>query len=343
MAASSTFSMEAWTLEFELHVDTILLLADKGFNSFKSLKRLSQDILKKEFSKSINPGQFVLLCDAVESLRESAADGVAKQVRSPAVEQRQHNLDTGTTLTPHDIQRLFGEPAPGVSTTPPSQATPGNATIFDPLTFGTVSMPTKKCRDIRDYVSGGYNGSGENDDPLETITFGSKQISLTESKLPLEKLKLAQYMEGSLKILRAMVTEDEADINKVLNYVTYVTKIAMFAQVFQWEAVLKYDVEYRKSQAALGFAWGADSPYLMHLYLQPSVTPRAAAQRVRPTAPRNLSKNRHEPATGKIICRKFNQPGGCDLRGCKYAHACITCYRNHPDCSYTSMPDAPST
>ena len=64
-------------------------------------------------------------------------------------------------------------------------------------------------------------------------------------------------MEASLRVLRAMVTEEQIDVNVILDYIAYLTT---FAQAFRWESVLRYDTEYRKRQADMGYKWGADSP-----------------------------------------------------------------------------------
>ena len=77
-------------------------------------------------------------------------------------------------------------------------------------------------------------------------------------------------MEASLRILRLMITEDKVDLTCVLQHVGYLIKVATLAQNFKWDQVLKYDQEYRKSQAELAFPWGADNSFLMQVYLKSS-------------------------------------------------------------------------
>ena len=45
-------------------------------------------------------------------------------------------------------------------------------------------------------------------------------------------------------------------------------------QRFQWRSVLQYDTEYRKAQADAGFDFGADSSYLMQVFLRDGLTPK---------------------------------------------------------------------
>ena len=139
-------------------------------------------------------------------------------------------------------------------------------------------------------------------------------------------------------ILRAMILEDKEDMTTVLEYVSYLTKITRLAQAFRWESLVRYDTEYRKSQVEVGFRWGADSPYLFQLYLQPHQSdfskktnkPHQTQRNNQPAQARYA--NKYDPSSGKIICRKYNSAGGCDLRGCKFRHVCTTCYADHPDC-----------
>ena len=61
-----------------------------------------------------------------------------------------------------------------------------------------------------------------------------------------------------------MVAEDNVQFPEVMTYVGYLVKIATLAQSFKWEQVIK-------SQAELGFTWGADNSYLMQVYLKSHV------------------------------------------------------------------------
>ena len=86
-------------------------------------------------------------------------------------------------------------------------------TTFVPLSFELqgcrsdshiTAGKTGKFRDIRDYVS---SVSKENyrSDPCGTLQLDSTELTLNEAMIPLDKIKMTQYMEASLKILRAMV------------------------------------------------------------------------------------------------------------------------------------------
>jgi hypothetical protein len=60
-------------------------------------------------------------------------------------------------------------------------------------------------------------------------------------------------MEGAMRILQELVDKDGYDTEAVSDYTKYVTKIASFAQVFDWHSVLQYDLEFLKRQAQQGY------------------------------------------------------------------------------------------
>ena len=149
------------------------------------------------------------------------------------------------------------------------EKTEGKAEIFDPLLQYEAKQnrgKRVKPRDIRDYIS--MHPMNAESDGGDTVSFGAMEFTLKDSKIPLNRVKINQYMEASLRILRLILTEDNASIPQVVQHVGYLIKIATLAQTFRWEQVLKYDQEYRKSQAELSFPWGADNSFLMQVYLK---------------------------------------------------------------------------
>ena len=85
-----------------------------------------------------------------------------------------------------------------------------------------------------------------------------------------------QYMEGSLCVMREMAKEGRS-LTELLECAGYLIKIANMGQRFQWRSVLQYDTEYRKAQADDGFGFGADSSYLMQVFLCEGLTPKPHA------------------------------------------------------------------
>ena len=207
--------------------------------------------------------------------------------------------------------------------------TPGNnegkQNTFDPFEFELWkhSADTLKCRDIRDFVSLFQEQSIN----TSKVTVGEIEVSLPESKTKLESITPLQYMEASLRILREMAIKDAAPPESILNYVGYLIKTANMGQRFNWKSMLKYDAEYRKAQATAGFPWGADNAYMMQLFLREDGKPSYGnhGNSSRQDSPAN-QRSKYDPASGRVICERFNGRNGCSLRFCNYAHLCRTCY-----------------
>ena len=82
-----------------------------------------------------------------------------------------------------------------------------------------------------------------------------------------------------------------------------------------------------KLQAEAGFPFGADSSYMMQLFLhdQPAVEAKPPHQPNSTPHPQTKSDSH----SGKPICGRFNTPIGCKLPQCKFAHVCRMCYSTH--------------
>ncbi len=289
-----------------------------------------------------------LLGAAAEAASSVAAAGSA--AAPDPRQQLQNKLDAGSSLSATDIMSLL-QPERGEVTARGARLPPGKNS-FDPLGFTCANLTDQaaklKWRDIRDYVSVTNKMSYPND-PSGTVKIGNVELSIKDKKIAIEGLSMSQYMEASLRIMRDMVSEDGADMATIMQYAGYLIKISHLAQAFRWDSVLRYDHAYRKHQAEMGFNWGADSSYLMQLYLkinQPqeprsetAMAQRLSAQaRARPgQLPRLAGRNRFDPASGQVICQRYNGKQGCSLRGCKFAHVCITCYANHPDHAHRNL------
>lgn len=360
----ASFSVKTWAEEFEITPDTLQILEDKGFNSKKSISKLSTDMIKKDFAKALKPAQVLLLQEAVESLHDirplnqttddtssttetASTSRVTNNSQASALpsDRLQQQLDKGTTLSVQDIMGLLGTSTQSTDhSAEPTANTQGKTLVFDPLAFDPLlDTKTTKMRDIRDFIT--VRAKSKGDSSEGTICMQGSELVIKESKGPLDNVTIAQYMEGSLRILRACAIEDKVDINGIMQQVGYLIKFAQFAQTFRWKSLLNYDYEYRRAQSEAGFPWGSDSPYLMQLHLVPtSVNVEQPSHNKRQglpgSRPQGVQKNRYDPKSGNVICHKYNGKQGCNLRGCKFAHVCLTCFGNHPGCQHSDSSKA---
>ena len=347
MATQSPF--EKWITDSELSEQTVKALEENGLTSLKSCQKLTENLIQKTF-KSLSLGQILLLQDAVKELR-AATKGQTLQCNEP---QDQMAPSTSARVASTNVNTSQQDPEPQVaigsegldmtricellnidknqtSAQPSSDGSKGN--IFDPLQYSLLTSTSActsklKAKDVRDYIMFGKQHESDQSRSEQTITIGHTELSLSDKKLPLEKVTPLQYMEGSLKILCEMVTQDKIDTSEILEHVGYLAKIACMGQMFAWSSVTKYDAEYRKSQAAQGFQWGADSPFLMQLLLKHRDVQGASSSGM----PRGYTRNhqqrrqRHDPTSGRIICEKFNGKNGCTLARCRFVHVGGSCY-----------------
>jgi len=143
-----------------------------------------------------------------------------------------------------------------------------------------------------------------------------------------DKLSMAQYMEGAMRILHARMTEDGIGIETAADYVNYIIQVGVFAQSFQWQSVLHYDNVYQNKQQALGFKWGTGSAFLMTSHLQKPVIPAADGGNNKKTSTLAVPK---DPKSGKSVCLSFNDSNGCQRAACKFVHVCRSCFGDHPE------------
>lgn len=359
------WEFDQWCAQHELDDDTKKALVTKGFNSYRSIGKLDAEKVKTYFGKLLIPGQLFMLQEGVEVINPPPQDQASGSQRTPpdpeqpsgsqrdqepstapvnttpaapqppAVQQDdlQTQLRNGATLSAEQVLELLrGTPAASALLSPPSTLTTGEAKgekpFLDPFQFGTDRYATKK-RNVPDYIS-----SVNRPDANTTLTLGGVEFtSSTLRKVPHDKLSWAQYMEGALRIMRAMVTEDGAQLDTVMDYVNYLIQISTFAQSFPWVNVLQYDRVYRDEQCANGFRWGSGSAFLMASHLQ-KPAPSPTDIRPKKKAPQTI-----DPKSGKTICLKYNGTQGCDLVGCRYAHVCKLCFSNHPEVQHKKSPE----
>ena len=372
--------LDTWAAEFELCPDTLTCLAQKGFSSKGTFKKLTSELIRAEFKK-LPLGQLMMLEEACESLRDStsALQGHAAPENTPAGDNTGEEGGSLTSGSDRGRSRIVGQGGPSASVdthdaTANAQGLTaqdianfieqgnsvlsgnvqhGKPFIFDPLQFG-VKCKKASFKDIRDFISLVPKNS-ETTSEAECIQIGSREFMLKDSKIPLELIDVSQYMEGSLRILRDFALQDNYCKEQMIEYINYVIKVATLAQCFEWKSVLKYDQAYRRAQAETGFTWGADNSYFMQLYLKPEScktlppAPYTQRQNRRPngTGPPPLrqsrTKNKYDPGSGKPICIKWNGANGCNFPDCKYAHICMECYTTaHTQVVHRSRPAADS-
>lgn len=335
------FEFDKWCEEFELNEETKKAILEQGYNSYRSLRHLDEAKVKSQFRK-LQPAQLSLLAEGVELLHPPTQTPAGSRTSNAATEQGSRgptaaekgppdaltNLQKGESLTADQVLDLLKENAAvagAFNMTDQTSPSPGSA-ILDPFQFGKNKFGAK-LRSVPDYVTSLTRG----EQPTSFTLGGMDFISTTHRKLSHDKLSLAQYMEGALRITRDLVTEDGASLEHVMDYINHIIQVALFAQSFTWSSVLSYDRVYRKEQSNLGFRWGTPSSMLMASHLSKSTLPlQSDSNRKKPMG------QTKDPKTGKIVCLRFNGYNGCSLKSCSYAHVCRACFEDHPEVQHKS-------
>ena len=156
------FNMDKWTEEFELSADTLKVMADKGFNSMKTICKLNPDLIKKELKGlHVFVAQSLMLQDGVDSLQPEAQkparqpETIASVVENEPQDAHalQQKLNDGKTLSVTDLMAMLGTTPKEKETTPQDQPCAGKAAIFDTLIQLMSTSGVGKAPDISEYIS----------------------------------------------------------------------------------------------------------------------------------------------------------------------------------------------
>ena len=324
MGDTDTWEFNKWCDHNELTEDTKTSLTELGFTSYKSLALLDEAKVRNYFKK-LQPAQLLLLIEGISVLtmeqpkanKRRLAEEV--EVLEATKKDPKEVLEAGGSLSATTLMDLLKDHP--VLAAGNKATTQQGETFLDPFQFGKGSFGAK-IRSVPDYVSSLTRG-----EQPTTVTIGGVEFSSNMTrKVPHEKLTMAQFMEGAIRITRDFVLEDGANLDQVMDYLNYLIQVAVFAQSFPWINVLAYDKIYRKEQAGLGFRWGTASPFLMTSHLQ-KPTPLADTT----TNKKRAAQSKTDPKSGKTVCFKYNGLNGCQLKNCNFAHVCRTCFEDHPE------------
>ena len=137
-----------------------------------------------------------------------------------------------------------------------------------------------------------------------------------------------QWVAANIRILFELVREGKLQSANIWDYLAYTVKIAEMAAVYKWDSVLSYDHAFRKAQAAAGFRWTMDSPYVDKMHL------RFREEKAKPKA----KGREQEKRAPKKICQLY-QTNECNFGPrCWHKHICDVpgCGQNHPKSQHVS-------
>jgi hypothetical protein len=258
--------------------------------SMKVLRLMDADTVE---GLKISLGQRLLLKDMVSTLKPPEHCRLL-----PPQPTSQRRLEEEAGFDPQQLLRMF-------------------ASNEDNYVTATTVAAGKIDVDFTKYISIATTASPRDQ---QHLTLVDGQLVLSQKKVPLESVTIAQYFEASLKIARLMEQQQSTD---VAQYRLYLERIAQLAQVFTWPSVLLFDREFRKRVQEAAVRWDDESAYLMSLFLRPIPA--------RSTGLKSDQKPRLDPASRKEVCFRWQRGQCTNAQACKYAHVCIVCFGDHPD------------
>ena len=213
----------------------------------------------------------------------------------------------------------------------------GNTTSWqDPrIHLAAAAVDNSTCHhDIADFVA--------KDSLCEDVVAGTHDcthiVVKSASKPKLDNITLSQWSIANLTILYVLLGEGKLLAHKILDYLSYSTKVYELTQRYENTSVylILYDrCEYRKLQACHGFRWGTDIPPLQTIRRVPRVT--HSDRRPRPQHPPYVQTKQvvAGPMTGegRAICRLYHTQRGCGYNDCKFVqYSCSYrgCFQVYP-------------
>ena len=313
------FELAKWAQENELEEKTVEALVEKGFKSYKTLSLLNEEDARRMF-KGLVPGQLLLLINALglfDMNKDTASANVPPAGDQPSASQtaNQTDIQAASVQPPSTSQPEKGIDEALAALGLINVANPGKprdqSPATDPYCLGSGPYGAV-FGNIRSHITS-WQQREESKVDIGGVTF----TMAGQRKVPYEKIRLNQYMEGSLSVLRTAIIEESLSTSQVIDHVNYLIQIARFANSFEWASVLRYDELYRQQQQKLGFRWGTSSPILMQTQLRLHQSP--------------VTGNTAQSKKTVPVCRKWNSRMGCSMANCSYTHTCLVCASaDHP-------------
>ena len=223
----------------------------------------------------------------------------------------------------------------------------------DPLTY-LQSAKSVRYYDICDFINVAPPIQVESDVPNDTDVSSIIDHIVRVRSGPLKpKLADVSHAEWGLANTRIMDQLFQPGHPAIRDYMAYTTKIFRLFMPYDRVRVLQYDREYRMLQAANGFRWGEDWPFMTNINLKSSTSAKpmhssvqankARSNGVTNDSQRSEFQRSRQPQSNPDTCIQFNDPKGCAFgRRCIYQHVCRTCKGKHPKFAHNKTQDDPS-
>lgn len=193
----------------------------------------------------------------------------------------------------------------------------GDRISLDPLTY-LLPPATTKFLEITNFIQ--FEDCEEEQELWENGT-NKVVLKATSKKVKLENVTPMQWSAANIRILFELIREGKLKTGHIWDYLAYTVKISEMTSIYTWGSVLRYDHAYRRAQAAVGFRWASDSPYVDKMNL-----------RFREEKTTQKGKEKNKSQVTKKPCAAY-QTDNCKFgEKCWHKHVCDIkgCEENHP-------------
>ena len=157
-------------------------------------------------------------------------------------------------------------------------------------------------------------------------------------------MTLSEWNAANMCILYKLIeTKQLPTYEDVKSYLAYTIKINQLTRKYKWISILIYDEEFRIAQLPYSFPWSFDCHHMHSVHLIPQLK-LDQSRLSRPNRPKNKIGQGYSPnqvadrgSNGQIICRKFNNPFGCNLKFCNFSHSCNRLVNGQACSKYTLL------
>jgi hypothetical protein len=224
------------------------------------------------------------------------------------------NINTQVGELLRDLPSV-AEPRQRATTQEQPSSLAGERISIDPLTY-LLPPAAVKCLEIVNFVQ--FDAHEVEEELWEN---GESKVVLKSGvkKTKLENVTPMQWSAANIKIMFELVRQEKLQPANIWDYLAYTVKVSEMTAIYKWDSVLRYDQAYRRAQAAMGFRWASDSPYVDKMYL------RFREEKL-PT------KGQRKGPQEQKICKAY-QKGNCQFgRECWHKHICNIqgCGQKHP-------------
>ena len=181
----------------------------------------------------------------------------------------------------------------------------------------------KRVKETKAFLITDYIVTFINEDETEEDKPREEKTQTRAKRVNLDTVTPTQWSAANSRIMYELMRSGELrDLKQVTEYLDYSCLVMDYAQLYEWQSILKFDDQFRRAQSISKFSWSSEPSHSLVMHLR-ALPPRPGKKTARP-------KPKEQ---GQEFCRSFNHTGSCKFGPtCRHKHLCMVpgCNKNHP-------------